>query len=179
MHLPYEIKKAIETRTESILHDIIWMIDRDEITDISGCHRFIDEAHVDETDVCHLSLDQQWRLLGHQAEDYGFEIHATCAGDIRRIVETLAAELAYYLAMDKARCAISELDELLKLNDLEFEDVASENPFAWAAHRAERDEDGCQVYVPERRGGDPRRRLGEGARGRIEGLPDRDRGSRG
>lgn len=144
--LPHEVRKAVTDRAEVTLDDIVRMIDRSEITDINGCYRFIDESHADETDVADLDLDRQLTLLEYHADDYDLEVHVTSARDLRATIEGLSADLVYYLANSEARIAINELDELMRKQGFDFEDIAERNPYSWASHFAERDENGCEVY---------------------------------
>lgn len=144
--LPYEVRKAVMDRTEVTLDDIVSMIDRNEITNIDGCYRFIDESHADETDVADLDLNRQLTLLEYHAEDYDLELHVTSARDLRVTIEGLSADLVYYLANSEARSAINELKELMRKQGFDFEVIAARNPYSWASHFAERDEDGCEVY---------------------------------
>ena len=144
--LPANIRDVIKTRAQIILEDIIFMIDRDQITEVDGCYRFIDEAHVDETDVSDLDADDQLKLLAYHADDYGLELHSTKVGDLRWAIEKLAAQLVCYLAQAEASGSISELEELVEGNGFEFEDIAAKNPYFGAVHRGESELNGCMIY---------------------------------
>lgn len=142
--LPANIRDVIQTRAQIILEDIIFMIDRDQITDVDGCYRFIDEAHVDETDVADLDADDRLKLLAYHAD--GLELHSTNVGDLRWAIEKLAAQLVCYLAQAEVSGSISELEKIVECNGFEFEDIAARNPYSGAVHRGESELNGCTIY---------------------------------
>lgn len=144
--LPANIRDVIGTRAQLVLEDIILMIERDQITDIDGCYRFNDEAHVDETDVVDLDADDRLKLLEYHADEYGLELHTTNVSDLRSAIEDLAARLVCYLAQAEVSGSISELEELVEEYGFEFEDIGAKNPYSSATHRGESELNGCTIY---------------------------------
>lgn len=144
--LPTEVKDVITTRAQMMLDDIVIMIHRGEIRDVDGCYRFVDEAHVDETDVSDLDLDRQLTLLEYHAEDYDLGIQGICVEDLRTTIENLAATLVCYLAQTEALGSISELEEVIDVNGFELGDITASNSYAGATHRRESELNGCTIY---------------------------------
>ena len=54
--LPFKAQKAIDDRKDSILEDLLWYVERQQITDLTSCHKFIDESPHDDCAACDLDL---------------------------------------------------------------------------------------------------------------------------
>ena len=145
-NLPINAKHAINARSEAILSDIMFMIERGEISDIDGCYTVVDDTHLDDAAAIYLDLDEQLTLLEWHADDYGLEFDDVSLGELRMKIEGYAASLVCILAQAEARSAVRDLETFLDENGFEFEEIASRNGYEWARHYAEREEDDAQVY---------------------------------
>ena len=146
MKLPRKVKHAIDARTDLILEGVMYGIEHGKLEDIDDCDTAIDDTCLDSTAAVDLDLDDKVTLIELQADEYGLELSTDSLRDISRRLENLATTLICRLAENDARSAVFELDMFLDENEFEFKEIALRNPYGWARHYAEREEDDAQVY---------------------------------
>lgn len=146
-NLPRNIVHAISTQADAILEVVLWRIENDEISDISGCFRTIDDTHLDDTAAIDLDLDDQLTVLEHYGDDYGFDPGNLSFNDLRSRIEGFAAVVICSLAEEEVRVKIEVLEDFMNRYGFDFGNVATENGLRWFRHYAERSErNDCQIY---------------------------------
>ena len=146
MRLPRKVKNAIDARADLILEGVIYGIEHGKLEDIDDCDASIADTRLDSTAAVDLDLDDKVTLIELQADEYGLELVDGPLRDIGRRLEDLATTLICYLAEDDARSAVFGLDMFLDENGFEFEEIVLSNPYGWARHYAEREEEDAYVY---------------------------------
>ena len=144
-NLPHSVEKAIDSRTEAIIEDILHRIEYDSLDSIEACHVVVDETLVDDCAAIHIDLDDRLTLVECYGDEYDFE--PITLDDLRTKLEGYAAALICYLAESRARELIEKLENFMDAEGFEFSEVGLSNNLEWARHYAEREDiEDCQVY---------------------------------
>ena len=146
--LPREVKKAIQSRADSLAELLVWMIEHDWSVDtVESCEATIDATDPDDTLAIDLDLSDKFTLVAEYADDMGLTLEDVKFADLRTHLEGLASFIIDQEAQGEVRAALSKLEDLILEHDLDLSAGKEKNHLGWARHFAERSEgDGVQVY---------------------------------
>lgn len=153
-HLPESAREKIAAHVEGILEAVTGLIVARKVEDFDACREAIDETGDDGTGAIYLDTSDWIALVAAVAADLGCERVDVPVGQLEQWLESKASAAVIHLAQEQARELVDDLEALMDKHGFVTTDLHVENRYGWAAHRAQREEDGAQVYEYRKVDGD-------------------------
>ena len=145
--LPSDVVTAIHDVASALLEEVLHLIVSERITKPEDGRLMIEESRAGEGAACDLDTDHQLDLLECHGDVLGFDVlHHTSIIDLRVKIEESTSAVLASLARDEALEAFQALESVLDREDLDLSALSTTNPYGWARHYSESDEESCHVY---------------------------------
>ena len=143
---PSEFESSIRPIAEGMMENIIYFLRDHPQADLDELREELSSLPIDSTNAVDLSLSERFSVVDEYADKLELALVDATIDNVRLQIETLAGRALHFAAQEQVSEVLNDMNAFLEDRDLEFGKISETNPFGWAAHQSERDEDDFTVY---------------------------------